>query len=174
MNAHPLASFHYCPRCGSADFKEHDGRSKRCGACGFVYYLNPSASVACFIRDAKGDLLVVRRRCEPAKGTLDLPGGFAELDETIEEALQREVREETGLTLSSFRYLFSCPNRYTYSDFTVHTLDSFFEGEVDSFDGVEVADDAAEALILAPDALQPELFGLESIRKAVKRYGLQA
>ena len=149
MNAHPLALFHYCPRCGAADFKEHDGRSKRCGACGFVYYLNPSASVACFIRDAKGDLLVVRRRCEPAKGTLDLPGGFAELDETFEEALQREVCEETGLTLRSFRYLFSCPNRYIYSDFTVHTLDSFFEGEVDSFDEVEVADDAAEALILA-------------------------
>ena len=84
------------------------------------------------------------------------------------------MREEPGLTLRSFRYLFSCPNRYIYSDFTVHTLDSFFEGEVDSFDEVEVADDAAEALILAPDALQPELFGLDSIRKAVKRYGLQA
>ena len=101
-------------------------------------------------------------------------GGKFEPGEDALTCALREVREETGLTLRSFRYLFSCPNRYTYSDFTVHTLDSFFEGEVDSFDGVEVADDAAEALILAPDALQPELFGLDSIRKAVKRYGLQA
>ena len=100
---HPLHVFQYCPRCGSADFSVNDARSKRCGSCGFVYYLNPSASVACFIRDKEGHLLVVRRRCEPAKGTLDLPGGFAELDETLEEALQREVKEETGLTLTSYR-----------------------------------------------------------------------
>ena len=88
---HPLHAFQYCPRCGSADFTVNDARSKRCGHCGFVYYLNPSSSVACFIRDREGRLLVVCRRCEPAKGTLDLPGGFAELDETLEEALLREL-----------------------------------------------------------------------------------
>lgn len=167
LMTHPLSSFHYCPRCGAADFQVHDARSKRCGACGFIYYLNPSSAVACFIRDREGRLLVVRRRCEPAKGTLDLPGGFAELDETLEEALQREVSEETGLTLRSFRYLFSLPNRYTFSGFVVHTLDAFFEGEVDSFDEVKVADDAAEALVLTPDAIRPEQFGLDSIRKAL-------
>ena len=170
MMDHPLHAFQYCPRCGSADFTVNDARSKCCGHCGFVYYLNPSASVACFIRDREGRLLVVRRRCEPAKGTLDLPGGFAELDETLEEALQREVREETGLTLRSFRYLFSLPNRYTFSGFVVHTLDAFFEGEVDSFEGVVVADDASEAIVLAPEALCPEQFGLHSIREAVARY----
>ena len=148
----------------------NDARSKRCGACGFVYYLNPSSAVACFIRDKEGRLLVVRRRCEPAKGTLDLPGGFAELDETLEEALQREVKEETGLTLRSFRYLFSLPNRYTFSGFVVHTLDAFFEGEVDTFDEVAVADDAAEALALTPDAISPEQFGLDSIRKALYKF----
>lgn len=168
--AHPLSVFHYCPRCGSPAFQVHEDRSKRCDACGFVYYLNPSASVACFIRDKEGKLLVIRRRFEPAKGTLDLPGGFAELDETLEEALQREVREETGLRLKAFRYLFSLPNRYTFSGFVVHTLDAFFEGEVDSFDAVKVADDAAEALVLTPDAIRPEQFGLDSIRKALYKF----
>lgn len=171
---HPLHVFRYCPRCGSADFTVNDARSKRCGSCGFVYYLNPSASVACFIRDKEGHLLVVRRRCEPAKGTLDLPGGFAELDETLEEALQREVKEETGLTLRSFRYLFSLPNRYLFSGFVVHTLDAFFEGEVDSFDEVKVADDAAEAIVLTPDALCPEQFGLASIKQALYKLGIRS
>ena len=163
---HPLHVFQYCPRCGSADFTVNDARSKRCGGCGFVYYLNPSASVACFIRDKEGRLLIVRRRCEPAKGTLDLPGGFAELDETLEEALLREVKEETGLTLRSFRYLFS--------GFVVHTLDAFFEGEVDSFDEVKVADDAAEAIVLTPDALCPEQFGLASIKQALYKLGIRS
>ena len=171
---HPLHVFQYCPHCGSADFSVNDARSKRCGSCGFVYYLNPSASGACFIRDKEERLLVVRRRCEPAKGTLDLPGGFAELDETLEEALQREVKEETGLTLRSFRYLFSLPNRYLFSGFVVHTLDAFFEGEVDSFDEVKVADDAAEAIVLTPDAIRPEQFGLDSIRKALYKLGMSS
>lgn len=42
-------------------------------ACGFVYYFNPSSAVACFIKNAKGELLLVRRGKEPAKGTLICP-----------------------------------------------------------------------------------------------------
>ena len=43
----------------------------------FVYYFNPSSAVACFIRNSKGELLLVRRAKEPAKGTLDLPGALS-------------------------------------------------------------------------------------------------
>ena len=56
----------------------------------------------------------------------------------------------------------------------VHTLDAFFEGEVDSFDEVKVADDAAEAIVLTPDALRPEQFGLDSIRKALYKLGIRS
>ncbi len=45
-----------------------------------------------------GDRLVlIRRRNEPYKNMLALPGGFVEEDETAEEAVLREVEEETGL-----------------------------------------------------------------------------
>ena len=43
------------------------------------------------------ELLVCRRAKEPAKGTLDLPGGFIDMNETGEEGVSREVWEETGL-----------------------------------------------------------------------------
>ena len=63
---HPLELFKYCPECGSADFHVKDEKSKRCSACGFVYYFNSSAATVAFILNAKGELLVCRRAKEQA------------------------------------------------------------------------------------------------------------
>ena len=67
---HVLDKFKYCPACGSSGFEEQDEKSKRCKRCGFEYYLNPSAAVAAFILNSRGQLLTLRRSKAPAKGTL--------------------------------------------------------------------------------------------------------
>lgn len=170
MTPHPLRQFVYCPSCGSESFEICNDKAKQCRVCGFTYYFNPSASVACFIKDKSGNLLLVRRANEPAKGTLDLPGGFADMNETAEEIVSREVMEETGLRITNSRYLFSIPNIYPYMGFEVHTLDLFFECYADNFDTAKAADDAAEIVILSPSQLNPDDFGLQSIKKAIKRY----
>lgn len=167
---HPLHQFAYCPKCGAKTFIESNEKAKHCTTCGFVYYFNPSAAVACFIRNPEGELLLVRRAKEPAKGTLDLPGGFVDMHESAEEAAHREVKEETGLNLSKCRYLFSIPNIYPYSGFEVHTVDQFFECHTGSFDEAKAEDDAAEIVILPANRLNPDDFGLQSIKKAVARY----
>lgn len=167
---HPLGFFHYCPHCGSSDFRVNNVKSKKCGTCGFVYYFNPSSSVGCFIRDGQGRLLVCRRAHEPARGTMDLPGGFVDSFETGEEAAIREIAEETGLKAGDMTYLFSLPNIYPYSGFEVHTLDLFYECRVDSFAGAVAADDVSELIVLEIADLDPEAFGLESVGKAVAMY----
>ena len=45
----------------------------------------------------QGQLLLGKRGVEPAKGQWCLPGGFIELDESMEQAALRELAEETGL-----------------------------------------------------------------------------
>ena len=170
MNIHPLHQFVYCPVCGRKSFVENDEKSKKCINCGFVYYFNPSAAVACFIKNKKGELLLVRRAKEPAQGTLDLPGGFMDRYECAEEAAYREVKEETGLEIHDCRYLFSIPNIYPYKGFEVHTVDLFFECHVDDFGKAHAADDAAEVVMQKPSSLSPEDFGLGSIRNAVQKY----
>lgn len=164
---HPLDQFKYCPKCGSGLFVENNFKSKKCQACGFVYYFNASASTAAFLFNDKGELLVAKRSKEPAKGTLDLPGGFVDMDETAEEAIIREIKEETGLEVAQPVYLFSLPNRYVYSGFEVHTADLFFRFDVKGSPVVHAADDVDELFFLSPDEIKPELFGLDSIRKAI-------
>jgi ADP-ribose pyrophosphatase YjhB (NUDIX family) len=165
---HPLSPFKYCPKCGSVRFEENNFKSKKCEDCGFVYYFNSSASTAVFITTEKGELLVVRRAKEPAQGTLDLPGGFVDMFETGEEAIIREVGEETGLTITNPLYLFSLPNIYAYSGFDVHTLDLFYECKINNnIEHLQAADDAAELYFLKKEEINPDLFGLNSIRKAI-------
>lgn len=168
---HPLDKFKFCPVCGSSHFEVNNFKSKKCADCGFTYYANPSAATAAFIlRHNRQELLVARRGKEPAKGTLDLPGGFIDMDETVEEGMRREIREETGLVVERLEYLFSIPNIYMYSGMTIHTTDMFFMTDVDD-DVVPVADDDAAALEWMPlEAVQPEEFGLMSIRQAVIRF----
>jgi len=52
---------------------------------------------AAIVRDGK--ILVVRRARPPAHGVFTLPGGVVELGETLEQAVTREVREETGMAI---------------------------------------------------------------------------
>lgn len=170
VQKHPLDLFRFCPKCGTKSFAVNNFKSKKCGSCGFVYYFNSSAAVACFLKDKQGRYLIARRASEPAKGTLDLIGGFVDQYETAEEAAAREMREETGLEPVSVRYLFSLPNVYPFSGFEVHTLDMVFECEVPSFDGFAAHDDVSELLVMERQELEPEKFGLDSIKKAVAKY----
>jgi ADP-ribose pyrophosphatase YjhB (NUDIX family) len=167
---HPLDKFQYCPVCGSKTFSINNFKSKKCEACGFTYYANPCSATASFILNDRGELLVAKRGKEPAKGTLDLPGGFVDMDESVEDGMRREIQEETGLTFTEVRYLFSIPNQYLYSDMLIHTIDMFYEVHVGN-EVKPVADDDAAALQWLPLAqVNPKDFGLKSISKGVERY----
>jgi mutator protein MutT len=168
---HPLEAFKYCPVCGSAHFEVHNFKSKKCRDCGFTYYANPCSATAAFIVNDNDEMLVVRRAKEPAKGTLDLPGGFVDMGETVEEGMIREIKEETGLDITNIQYLFSSPNVYVYSGMGVHTLDMDYLARVHgSVPVIKAADDAAEALWIPIAQVNPAEFGLTSIRNAVIRF----
>ena len=115
---HPLERFEYCPRCGSHNFAINGVRSRHCSKCGLTYYANASASTAAIITNSKGEILLTTRAFEPAKDKLDLPGGFVDMNETAEEALIRELKEELNIEVTNPIYLFSLPNEYNFSDIT--------------------------------------------------------
>ncbi len=159
--------FTYCPVCGSDHFVLNNEKSKRCESCGFVFYVNASAAVAAFVLNAKGELLVCKRAKDPAKGTWDLPGGFVDGNESAEEAMKREIREELKAEVTEVSYLFSLPNEYEYSGMTIPTLDMFFACKLDDYDNLQASDDVEACFFVALSELKPENFGLNSIKKAV-------
>ena len=111
---HPLEIFKYCPVCGSEHFEVHNFKSKKCCDCGFTYYANPCSATAAFIVNDNDEMLVVRRAKEPAKGTLDLPGGFVDMGETVEEGMVREIKEETNLDVSVGDFCEAIQNDYSH------------------------------------------------------------
>lgn len=68
------------------------------------YPASPIAGVAAVVFQGS-EVLLVRRGNEPSKGMLGIPGGVVELGETAEEAVVREVEEETGITVKALRVL---------------------------------------------------------------------
>lgn len=164
MMQNPLHSFRYCPRCGADGYEDYAQRAKRCRSCSLVYFHNVASAVACILRNKAGEYLFVRRAKEPARGTLDLAGGFVDPMESVEEAVRREIKEETGLQVEHLQYLTSRPNIYPYSGIEVYTSDLFFLVDCDSFEGATASDDAAELVITTLEDLRSEDFGLQSIR----------
>ncbi len=53
----------------------------------------------------EGKLVLIRRRNPPFKNHFALPGGFVEVGETVEEAVVREAKEETGLDIEIIKLL---------------------------------------------------------------------
>jgi NAD+ diphosphatase len=97
----------FCGRCGTRTLSLHTERAKCCPSCHYVTYARLSPAIIVLVRkDEK--ILLVRGKQAPA-GRFSLVAGFVEPGETIEHAVQREVKEEAGIEISRIRYLASEP-----------------------------------------------------------------
>lgn len=64
----------------------------------YIYdYPRPMLTADCMVVNDRNEVLLVRRGNDPYKGCWALPGGFMEMDETLEHCAVRELEEETGL-----------------------------------------------------------------------------
>lgn len=169
---HPLYKFRFCPVCGAEGFAEHGPNARQCASCGLTYYTNPRGATVAVIVNDRGKMLTGWRRNEPARGTRDLVGGFIDLDETAEEGMCREIKEESGMDIrpEDLRYLFSQPNRYPYSGIVCRSIDLFFEVRVKGRPIAEAGDDIGHLEWIPLKDFPIGEFGLDSVRRGLSRY----
>jgi 8-oxo-dGTP diphosphatase len=104
---------------------------------------NPVPAVDFLIsKDNNSKILLVRRKNDPFKGILSIPGGFVNEGETAEDAMRREAKEETSLIVEPIAILgvYSDPQR----DPRMHTISVTFITRI--VQGNENARDDAAAL----------------------------
>lgn len=94
--------FNYCPKCGHALDLRNIGEEERkvCSRCGWIYYPHVAGAAGAVILK-EGKVLLLKRTIAPHQGKWDLPAGFIRFGEHPEEAMMREVKEESGLQVKA-------------------------------------------------------------------------
>lgn len=117
-------------------------------------YPRPAVTVDALLISNQKTVLLIERGRDPYQGTWALPGGFINMDESLEKACQRELEEETGLNVESFKQFkaFGSVDR----DPRGRTISVVFYAFVNEELTVCAGDDAAKAQWFRLDKL-PEL-----------------
>ena len=104
----------YCGRCGAKLIDDTKERALRCTKCGNLIYprINPVVIVA--IQNEQHQLLVTKY-AHSSYAKYALVAGFVEIGETLEEAVIRETKEETGLDITNIQYYKNQPWGYSSS-----------------------------------------------------------
>jgi NAD+ diphosphatase len=103
----------FCGRCGVSLLARPRERAKECPQCGLLQF--PRLAPAVIVLVERGDQLLMARARHFAPGVYSVVAGFVEPGETLEEAVQREVFEETGIRIKDIRYFGSQPWPFPHS-----------------------------------------------------------
>lgn len=131
-------------------------------------YKNPIPTVDAIIQ-RESEILLIRRKKDPFANMLALPGGFVNDNEKVEEAIVREIREESTLEIKLLDILgvYSDPKR----DPRKHIMTTVFIAEIigDKHTEAVAADDASEIVWIDLASSEKYTFGFDH-KKIINDY----
>jgi NAD+ diphosphatase len=97
----------YCGRCGTPTERVPGERARQCSNCGLISY--PRLSPAIIVLIERGEEILLARGHQFPPGRFGIVAGFVEPGEALEEAVEREIREEVGVEVRDITYFGSQP-----------------------------------------------------------------
>jgi NAD+ diphosphatase len=98
----------FCANCGASTVQLDGGHERHCPACDAHHF--PRTDPVAIVRVTDGDdCLLLGRQAHWPDGRFSVLAGYVEPGETLEEAVRREVLEESGIEVGAVSYLASQP-----------------------------------------------------------------
>jgi len=97
----------FCGRCGNHTELKEDERARVCTHCGLIVY--PHISPAIIVAVTRGGEILLANSRRFHATLFSVLAGFVEPGETLEQAVEREVKEEVGIEVRNIRYFGSQP-----------------------------------------------------------------
>lgn len=159
------SSVKYCGACGTK--LVHDGKERmmRCPSCNAMHYPKISPAVIVGVIDRENDKILLTKYAGREYKKYALIAGFAEIGETIEDTVRREVYEETGIRVKNVRYYKSQP--WSFTDTLLFGFYCDLDGEA------ELHIDEEELSVgewLSPDEIPMEYDGISLTNEMIMRF----
>lgn len=103
----------YCGQCGTRTEPTTGERAKKCPRCGLLQFPRLSPAIIALVQ--RGREMLLARSPQLPSGMYSMLAGFVEPGETLEQAVEREVMEETGIAVHNIRYFGSQPWPFPHS-----------------------------------------------------------
>lgn len=163
-----MVKIKYCPVCKGILIRKNKNLLE-CKDCEYRFYINPKPCVSIILENEKGEILLTKRKYAPHKNTWDTPGGFVDIEETSDEAMKREVKEEVGLSVKDLKYFGSYIDRYLYQGINYHLFCNAYTAKVES--GILKADDDVSDIAFFPkDKIPFKEIGFQSVRTTLEDF----
>jgi NAD+ diphosphatase len=98
---------HFCPNCGGGTVVSEAGLSRRCAGCGAMHFPRTDPVVIALV--ANGGRVLLGRNADWPRGRYSVISGFVAPGESLEDAVVREVEEESGIRVYDPTFVTSQP-----------------------------------------------------------------
>lgn len=163
-------TYQFCPLCGKQySDKSPQSQKLHCFECNYDLYISPKPCNGLILENDQGEILLIKRKFDPDKGKWDVPGGFVDQDENLEQSAIREAKEEIGVEIENTKYLASYPDTYEFQKVTNPSLIFMLSASIASGE-IKAQDDAEEYKFFPKDQLPWNNLAFNFLEKALKDY----
>ena len=164
----PQKAYKFCLKCGG-QLKNYAKYVLKCSSCGFKVYISPVPCNGVIILNKKNEIMLVKRKVEPKKGYWDLPGGFIQPDESLEQSVKREIKEELRINVKMDKIIGTYGDEYEFQNVLVPTLGIVVTAKPFSYKFIP-KDDISSYKFFAPKDVLKQKLAFKSLRKGLKDY----